>query len=69
MSQVPAPTPAAKPRPQVAIVRKRVLVVDDEESIRGMVAQVLTDEGYHVTQASSGEEALPMFQKQPFPVV
>ncbi len=48
---------------------RRVLVVDDEQSIRGMVAQVLTDEGYHVTQAESGEEALVLFQKQSFPVV
>ncbi|MFQ5760544.1 MAG: diguanylate cyclase [Acidiferrobacterales bacterium] len=69
MSKAPAPTPAAKPKPQVAIVSRRALVVDDEESIRGIVVQVLTDEGYQVTQASSGEEALAMFQKQPFPVV
>jgi diguanylate cyclase (GGDEF)-like protein len=69
MSQAPAPTPAAKPKPQVAIVSRRALVVDDEQSIRGIVAQVLTDEGYQVSQASSGEEALAMFQKQPFPVV
>lgn len=71
MNQAPAPTPtpAAKPKPQIAIVSKRALVVDDETSIRGMVAQVLTDEGYQITQASSGEEAFAMFQKQPFPVV
>lgn len=69
MSQAPAPTPAAKPKPQVAIVARRALVVDDEESIRGIVAQVLTDDGYQVSQARSGEEALVMFQKQPFPVV
>lgn len=47
----PAPTPAAKPKARIAIVSKRALVVDDEESIRGIVAQVLTDEGYQVTQA------------------
>ncbi len=48
---------------------RRVLVVDDESSIRGMVAQVLTDEGYHVMEAESGEGALDIFKKQPFPVV
>ena len=65
----PAPAPAAKPKPRIAMVRKCALVVDDEESIRGIVAQVLMDEGYQVTQASSGEEAFAIFQKQPFPVV
>ncbi|MFQ5995397.1 MAG: diguanylate cyclase [Acidiferrobacterales bacterium] len=48
---------------------KRVLVVDDEQSIRGMVAHVLTDERYRVTEAGSGEEALELFKKEPFPIV
>jgi diguanylate cyclase (GGDEF)-like protein len=67
MSQAPAP--AIRPKPQTVIISKRALIVDDEESIRGIVAQVLADEGYQIGHASSGEEALAMFQKQPFPVV
>lgn len=36
----------------------RILVVDDEETLRSFIGNVLKDEGYEVTEASSGEEAL-----------
>ena len=48
---------------------KRALVVDDEQSIRSIVAQVLTDERYRVAEATSGEEAIAAFQKEPYPLV
>jgi CheY-like chemotaxis protein len=35
-----------------------VLVVDDEESLRRYMGRVMTDEGYRVLVAGSGEEAL-----------
>ena len=38
----------------------RVLVVDDEPVIRAMLAEALSDEGYAVTGAGSGEEALEL---------
>jgi len=47
----------------------RVLVVDDEESLRDIVSQVLEEEGYKVTTASSGEEALEIFSKTAFPLI
>lgn len=37
---------------------RTVLVVDDEANIRDLVSQYLRREGFEVTQASSGEEAL-----------
>jgi DNA-binding response OmpR family regulator len=37
---------------------KRVLVVDDERDILSFVQDALTDEGYAVDTAASGEEAL-----------
>ncbi len=37
---------------------KRILVVDDEEAIRLLYHEELTDAGYHVELARSGEEAL-----------
>ena len=47
----------------------RLLVVDDEETIRGVICQVLTEEGFEVTEASNGEQALELFRKDPFPLV
>jgi diguanylate cyclase (GGDEF)-like protein len=46
-----------------------ILVVDDEESLRNILSQVLSEDGYTVTLASSGEEALRVFAKSLQPVV
>jgi CheY-like chemotaxis protein len=35
-----------------------ILVVEDDEAIRGLVSDVLRDDGYHVSEASNGVEAL-----------
>jgi diguanylate cyclase (GGDEF)-like protein len=47
----------------------RVLVVDDEESLRGIVTQVLSEDGHDVSEASSAEEALEIFQQRSYPLV
>lgn len=47
----------------------RILVVDDEDAIRGILAQVLVEDGYEVASAASGEEALEVFRAAPFPLV
>ncbi len=47
----------------------RILVVDDELSVRSVLTEVLNDDGHEVTEAASGEEALEIFQKDPFPLV
>jgi CheY-like chemotaxis protein len=44
----------------------RVLVVDDEESVRHYVVHVLASVGYEVTAASNGEEALDAFASRTF---
>jgi two-component system, chemotaxis family, chemotaxis protein CheY len=41
-----------------SIARKRVLVVDDEPAIRQLLCQIFADEGYLVSQAANGAEAL-----------
>ena len=41
---------------------QRVLVVDDEDGLRAIISQVLTDGGYDVTTAASGEAALEIFK-------
>lgn len=43
-----------------------ILVVDDEHNIRLTLAALLSRAGYTVTTAASGEEALAMFDRQPF---
>jgi two-component system cell cycle sensor histidine kinase/response regulator CckA len=40
-------------------------VIDDEDSIRSVVAMGLERLGYHVTLASSGHEALALFGEDP----
>ena len=34
--------------------KRRVLVIDDEKSIRQTLSEILTDEGYAVTAVESG---------------
>ncbi|MBL8226841.1 MAG: response regulator [Bryobacterales bacterium] len=63
MAALPEPAPVAvAPEPSQpespAPSRETVMVVDDEESILSLVARVLRREGYHVLEASSGEDAL-----------
>ena len=54
----------------MAIIQlKKVLVVDDEENIRHMLATVLRSEGYDVTRAASAEEAEDLLRSQQYDVV
>jgi two-component system response regulator CpxR len=43
--------------------RPSVLVVDDDDSIREVIAEVLRDEGYDVACAGNGEQALSELRK------
>lgn len=44
---------------------KRILVVDDEESIRKSLSDILTDEGFDAILAKNGSEALKEIDKMP----
>src|SRR5688572_33294994 len=46
-----------------------LLLVDDEESLRSVVAERLTEEGFVITQASDGEAALKALEKFAFDVI
>jgi DNA-binding response OmpR family regulator len=46
-----------------------ILLVDDEESIRTVLAFPLEKDGYSVVQAGDGEEALQLFAEQPIDLV
>ena len=41
----------------------RVLVADDDSSIRSLIAEVLGDDGFDVTTAANGDEAWQEFEK------
>src|SRR5712692_924911 len=43
---------------------KRILVVDDEPTIRELIADVLREWGYHVETAANGIEALQLMRHQ-----
>jgi two-component system, chemotaxis family, chemotaxis protein CheY len=53
----------------VAAERREVLVVDDDEDIRLALSDVLQDEGYRVTCASNGAEALAYLRSGHIPSV
>jgi excisionase family DNA binding protein len=57
-SSRPAPAAAAPPRPAAGNARPRVLVVDDEASIRDLLAKTLALAEYDVDVAPDGRSAL-----------
>jgi two-component system response regulator len=45
-------------------VKKKILVVDDEQNIRTLLREELTDEGYDVLLAANGAQALAMIKEE-----
>jgi two-component system, cell cycle sensor histidine kinase and response regulator CckA len=45
-----------------------ILVVEDEEMVRGLVCQILRNKGYRVLEASNGEEGLLVCRQQSSPI-
>jgi two-component system, NtrC family, response regulator PilR len=48
---------------------KRMLVVDDEKSVRDLLAEYLNEYGYDVTCAANGQDALQIYKQGQFDVV
>ena len=46
-------------------MKKRILIVDDDASVRKALGKVLEDEGYNIILAADGREALEQFESQP----
>lgn len=68
----PIPVPAALTKPNAldsvfgpiaGVVGRSVLIVDDEEDIRKLLARVLTEKGYRVLEADRGTVALAMVKE------
>lgn len=51
------------------IERRRILVVDDEDSIQKLLTGVLEMDGHDVQVASNGREALDRVQREPFDLI
>ena len=49
--------------------KETVLIVDDEVELRNAIGGYLTEEGYEVQSASSGEEALDLVKTVPFDIL
>ena len=49
----------------MAAEMKRILVVDDDEAIRNLLKTILEREGYEVSSAADGKEAIRLFRRQP----
>ncbi len=49
--------------------RAKILVVDDDEEMRCLLEDVLVQEGYHVTQARDGSDALLKLRNQKYDLV
>ena len=51
------------------MAKARVLAVDDQRYFRELIEGLLSDEGYEVQTASSGEEALHILEREDFEVI
>ncbi len=49
--------------------KSKILVVDDEDALRTVLSIGLTSEGYNVSTASDGDEAISRLQKETFDLV
>ena len=50
-------------------MEKKVLIVDDEKSIRDMLEEAFSELDYKISTASSAEEALDLIKEETFPLM
>lgn len=55
--------------PAKTVKQKRILVIDDEMVVRGVIQEILQDEGYQVVDAATGEDGIILFNKEHFDLV
>jgi len=65
----PVRKPALEPLAADAVERRRILVVDDEESIQRLLTGVLEMDGHDVEVAANGREALDRVRREPFDLI
>ncbi len=47
----------------------KILIIDDEANLRGLLARIIQLEGYSVTEASNGKSALKILEQETFQVI
>ncbi len=62
---MPAPPPQSPARASAARGSETILLVEDEELVRGIAARTLRERGYNVVEAADGEEALARLKESP----
>ena len=65
----PSPTETREDESLTPLGPKRILVVDDEPDVAGVLVDLLQAEGYEVDTALNGAEALKKLEQRPFDVV
>ncbi len=51
------------------VSRARILVIDDDESVRDILSRILETQGHQVIVACDGEEGIEQFKSEPFDLV
>lgn len=65
----PASAMAGRMKTELLTRPKRILLVEDDSSVRETLRLMLAKDGHIVTEANNGIEALSAFRKQPFELV
>ena len=60
----PSPAPAPTTRLEGVFGTERILLVEDETAVRGLIRAVLERYGYTVVEAADGEEGLRVFERE-----
>lgn len=63
------PKPVTHPIPDSPRVGKRILLVEDDPTVRGSLKDMLVGEGYFVIPAENGQQALDLTGRLPFDLV
>src|SRR5213594_4408448 len=50
-------------------VKEKILIVDDDEGVRQVLSQSLSETGYRITSAESGEKAVSAVREETFDIV
>ncbi|MCZ6779859.1 MAG: response regulator [Acidobacteria bacterium] len=64
-----APRSSGQSRVADPSIRGRLLIIDDDRTVRDMLVSVLSDAGYSVREAEDGERAIKLFRAAPYDIV